>query len=142
MRTSQPLELLPPGLTFEYLRKLAGVDPVWDIRVEWIELDLVLSMAVTWDLGTMSATIQVNPAYLFTARAMARGITHELLELQSIDTWIVVWESTRTLASGQRLDFEHKYRTARDRQISQRLGQMPFWSGADLPVHQSALGRC
>lgn len=130
---NDPLALLPPGITFDYLRKLVNLDPIWNIQVLYdTAMDIQYAAQVDWDHATHSAMVCINANYHFSDRALARAITHELLELATVDTWIIFKQLSS--ASGRNEVVEQQYRTARDKQIDQRLGAMPFWGNYDVPV--------
>jgi hypothetical protein len=135
-----PLDLLPAGITIEYLRRLTGVSSHWAITIDWDPgMDPFLAMRLECDYGMGTARIYANSKYIFSGRALARGIAHELYELADIQTWLIFKESLRQVGRDN-IDLEVRYRTARDAVIEQRLQGMPFWGITDIPVPQQMIG--
>mgnify|MGYP001613681270 FL=1 len=86
---------------------------------------------VEWDHAVHRATIYINANYHFSGAALARAITHELLELATVDTWLIFKQGNHPP------ELEQRYRNARDKQIDQRMSTMPFWCAYDVPVARS-----
>ncbi len=129
---NDPLLLLPPGMTLEYLCRLNHVDAKWNI-IALLDraMDTEQIAQLEWDHATHSATIYINDNFHYSGAALAKVISHELIELTMVDTWLI-FKQVNTQP-----ETEQQYRTARDKQIEQRLSTMPFWAAYDVPVARS-----
>lgn len=135
-QASNPLELLPTTLTFDYLRRLVNISPRWSITVIFdTTLPPDACAGLQANAQQFRATVSINPAYHFSAKALARALTHELLELATHGMWSVFADTVKAVSDvGQRSELEARMRRERDREVDTRLANMPFWSPYDIPI--------
>jgi hypothetical protein len=136
-----PLTFLPPSLSVEYLRRLVNVHERWSLTIRYGRLpSSVCASLRNVSPQQFKATIIINPKFHFTGKAMARTITHELLELSLWNLWAVFLDTLAVVENPEiRSDLESRMRRERDRQIDERLKGMPFWTEFDIPVLKSAV---
>lgn len=139
--TSCPTDVLPTGITLTYLRKLVGVSPKTAITIRYdTKLPEDKCCGLDWVDGGAEALLTVNPTYAFSPAALARAITHELLELSMARMWDVTLEGFSRIADkATRERLIGLARKERDRLIEERLRCMPFWSDTDVPIPLSYL---
>lgn len=135
-------DALPSNLSFHYLRRLVNLPDRWIIVVVLSNQlpDDVCAGLIDVVVQRFSATIALNDAYHFSPRALARALTHELLELAMYQMWTVFSDALTSVSDvGRRAELEQQMRRERDRQIDQRLAAMPFWTPYDIPIPKAAV---
>lgn len=138
---TNPLDLLPAAMSFDYLRRLVNISPRWSITVQWDDtLPEGTCAGLTANPQQFRAVISLSPAYHFTAKALGRAVTHELLELAMQGMWSVFADTVKAVSDlGQRSELEDRMRRERDRQIDSRLDAMPFWTQYDIPIPKACV---
>jgi hypothetical protein len=125
---------LPPALSLGFLCRLVGLDSRWSITTELADLPFDRCSALT-DVRGYSATILISNQFHYSGKALARAVTHELLELAMYPMWSVFMSTVSNIADPiMRQTYENNMRSARDSYIDSRLNNMPFWTEFDLPI--------
>jgi len=136
--------MLPDGVSMSYLCRLTTVNPYWHVDVAFsndLAEDKVAGLRVDSSRGT--AHIVLNDQYHFSQRALTRTITHELLELQSIDQWLAFVRISRRLSTDVIAinSAEREYRDVRDHSIDYMLSCLPWFDSWDIPIQKTTILR-
>jgi hypothetical protein len=139
--TRQTRQTSPVALThdLEYLRGLALVEESWRIHIEVLPICRRRYAALDVNYSSYRARVLLNAEYAFTRASAARAVTHELLELATIDMWRVQQATLGKIETPERGALEERARAVRDGYIERRLRAMPFWSEMDVPVLRESL---